>query len=121
REQNSYEMPNAKWKMTSIEVHDGFTEDNEFTPDVSKTSVEYRNGRHDRREREFMGYGEVQVNQLDVKNGDAVYRYSLQEFHTNSYYLKGAVKKESLFDANDVLWTSTETTYAIMARGTTNP
>lgn len=121
REQNSYEMPNAKWKMTAIEVYDGFTGDNAFTPDIAKTSVEYTNPRHDRREREFMGYGEVRVNQLDVKNSDEVYRYSLQEFHTNSYYLKGAVKKESLYDKNDVLWTSTETTYAIMNRGQTNP
>ncbi|MBW7839822.1 MAG: hypothetical protein H3C36_09355, partial [Chitinophagaceae bacterium] len=121
REQNSYEMPNAKWKMTHIEVYDGFTADNAFTPDVARTSAEYENPRHDRREREFMGYEKVRVNQLDVKNSDEVYRYSLQEFHTNSYYLKGAVKKESLYDKNDVLWTSTETTYAIMARGNTNP
>ncbi|MFA7616555.1 MAG: RHS repeat-associated core domain-containing protein [Weeksellaceae bacterium] len=121
REQNSYEMPNAKWKMTAIEVYDGFTGDNAFTPDIAKTSVEYTNPRHDRREREFMGYGEVRVNQLDVKNSDEIFRYSLQEFHTNSYYLKGAVKKESLYDKTNVLWTSTETTYAIMTRGQTNP
>ena len=121
REQNSYEMPNAKWKLDSIYVYDGFTADNAFTPDIAKTTVEYENPRHDRREREFMGYEKVRVNQLDVKNSDEIYRYSLQEFHTNSYYLKGAVKKESLYDKNDVLWTSTETTYAIMARGNTNP
>lgn len=121
REQNSYEMPNAKWKMTHIEVYDGFTADNAFTPDVARTSAEYENPRHDRREREFMGYEKVKVNQLDVNNGDEIYRYSVQEFHTNSHYLKGAVKKESLYDKNDVLWTSTETTYAIMARGNTNP
>ncbi|MGB6092438.1 MAG: RHS repeat-associated core domain-containing protein [Moheibacter sp.] len=121
REQNSYEMPNAKWKMTAIEVYDGFTGDNAFTPDIAKTSVEYTNPRHDRREREFMGYETVKVNQLDVLNSNEIFRYSLQEFHTNSYYLKGAVKKESLYDKNDVLWTSTETTYAIMNRGQTNP
>lgn len=121
REKNSYEMPNAKWKLKEITTNDNFLDDNTFTPDITKTTVKYYGGRYDRREREFMGYGEVQVNQLDVLNGDAVYRYSLQEFHTNSFYLKGAVKKESLYDANDVLWTSSETTYAIMERGTITP
>ncbi|SMC46161.1 RHS repeat-associated core domain-containing protein [Moheibacter sediminis] len=125
REQNSYEMPNAKWKLTSINVNDNFSEDNAFTPDEAKSTVEYENPKHDRREREFMGYETVKVNQLDVKNNDEIYRYSLQEFHNNSYYLKGAVKKESLFGKNQqgsiVEWTSTESSYAIMLRGTIDP
>lgn len=134
RDGNTYEMPQSKWVMNSIIVNDGFTGDNQFTPDETKVSVKYYDGKYDRREREFMGYRAVQVNQLDVENGDDIYRFSMQEFHNNSYYLKGAVKKESLYDgsvletdgsfdfyASHIPWASTETNYVVMARGVNDP
>lgn len=128
REGNTYEMPQSKWALDEITTHDGFAGDHTFTPDETITTVEYTNPHHDRREREFMGFETVRVNQIDVmaqSQQDNIYRYSVQEFYNNLYYLKGAVKKESLFgknaQGNMVEWTSTENTYAIMARGETNP
>lgn len=126
RDGNTYEMPQSKWVMNSITVNDGFEADNEFAPDESITTIEYENPKHDRREREFMGYETVRANQHDVldTNEENIYRYSVQEYHNNNYYLKGAVKKESLFgkkEGNFVEWTSTETTYAIMERGVNDP
>src|SRR5690606_35058283 len=134
REGNTYEMPQSKWVLDTIKTYDGFHEDHEYTPDETLTTLTYYNGKHDRRERELLGFEAVQVNQHNVLDNDDIYRFSLQEFHNNLYYLKGALKNEALYDASalepddtfdfsasHIPWVSTETTYAIMERGETDP
>ena len=123
-ESNTFEMPQNKYVVSKISIFDGFTSDNNWSPDRTVTSIQYTKPKYDRREREFYGYEKVRVNQHGGYNTEInlnapiadfpnVYRYSVQEFHNNNYYLKGAIKKESLFDANNVMWTESKTTYGI--------
>lgn len=121
---NTFEFAQSKYVLSTIKTFDGFTTDNNWSNDRNVTSVKYENPYYDRREREFFGFDKVKVNQHGGFNTDiniqatnptlpTVYRYSVQEFHNNNYYLKGAVKKETLFDANNVVWTENTTTYGI--------
>jgi RHS repeat-associated protein len=122
---NTFDMPQSKYVLDKISVYDGFTNDNNWSTDRTVTSVAYTKPYYDRREREFFGFETVKVNQhggfntaiTDLGDPSLVlpdpYRYSVQEFHNKNYYLKGAIKKESLFDANNVMWTESKTTYGI--------
>lgn len=121
---NTFEFAQSKYVLSKVKVFDAFTADNNWSSDRNITSIEYGNPYYDRRDREFFGFDKVKVNQHGGFNTDvdiqaasvtlpAVYRYSVQEFHNKNYYLKGAVKKETLFDANHVAWTESKTTYGI--------
>jgi RHS repeat-associated protein len=121
---NTFELPQSKYVVNKIAIFDAFTADNNWSNDRNVTSVKYELPHHDRREREFFGFGKLTVYQhggyntalspnLTAATLPEIYRYSVQEFHTNNYYLKGAVKKETLFDANHKKWTENKTTYGI--------
>src|SRR5690606_12163640 len=70
---NNYKMPFKKWVLTKVRVHDGFESDGE---DVQTFAFEYFNGLKDRRERKFLGFGEVHTHQLRADG--AAYRTSTQ-------------------------------------------
>lgn len=121
---NTFEFAQSKYVLSAIKIFDAFTADNNWSNDRVLTSVEYEKPYFDRREREFFGFEKVKINQHGGFNTDIniqaasitlpnVYRYSVQEYHNKNYYLKGAVKKESLFDENNVVWTENKTTYGI--------
>ena len=75
---NTFKMPFKKWVLVSVEIQDGFSGDGE---DVMKTAFEYKNGYKDRRERKFLGFGEVKTHQL--KADGSVYRTAVQEYMLN--------------------------------------
>src|SRR5690606_32152622 len=86
---STYKMPFKKWVLSKVEVNDGFQGDGE---DIQQYSFEYQNGLKDRRERKFLGFGEVKTHQLN-SNG-SVYRTNVQEYVLNDMaqqeiYLKG--------------------------------
>ena len=121
---NTFDMPQSKYVLSRIKTFDGFTADNNWSDDRTVTSIEYKNPYHDRREREFFGFDKVIVNQHESFNSSiddyalatslpAIYRRTEQEFFNRNYYLKGAVKKETLFDAADAIWTQNITTYGL--------
>ncbi|MDC8100617.1 SpvB/TcaC N-terminal domain-containing protein [Chryseobacterium rhizosphaerae] len=106
---NTYDLPQSKWIMTSVVTNDGFTGDNQFRPDASKITVTYENPYHSRRERTFYGFEKVRTNQINTGNGGAaateIYRYTQQVFNNNSYFLKGSLLSEILYDAAGKKWT----------------
>ncbi|MBP2619252.1 SpvB/TcaC N-terminal domain-containing protein [Chryseobacterium jejuense] len=106
---NTYDLPQNKWIMTSVVSNDGFTGDSQFKPDFSKITVTYENPYHSRRERTFYGFEKVRTNQINTGNGGAaateIYRYTLQTFNNSSYFLKGALLSEVLYDAAGNKWT----------------
>ncbi|AZA83244.1 hypothetical protein C1637_24095 [Chryseobacterium lactis] len=106
---NTYDLPQNKWIMTSVVSNDGFTGDSQFKPDFSKITVTYENPYHSRRERAFYGFEKVKTNQINTGNGGAaateIYRYTLQTFNNNSYFLKGSLLSEVLYDAAGKKWT----------------
>nr|WP_315034804.1 SpvB/TcaC N-terminal domain-containing protein [uncultured Chryseobacterium sp.] len=114
---NTYDLPQNKWIMTSVVTHDGFTGDSRFKPDVSKITVTYENPYHSRRERTFYGFEKVKINQIDTGNGGAdateVYRYTLQSFNNSSYFLKGSLLAEVLYDAAGNKWTEKINTFSL--------
>lgn len=118
---NTYEFPQSKNVVTKIKTFDAFAADNNWAKDRSLTTIAYGKPYHDRREREFFGFETVRVNQYGGYNDiseeplatDLPYRYTIQEFHNKNYYLKGALKKETLFDADNNVWTENKTTYGI--------
>ncbi|KAA5535582.1 RHS repeat-associated core domain-containing protein [Paenimyroides baculatum] len=74
----NYKMPFKKWVLSEVKVNDNFAGDGE---NEQHYAFEYQNGLKDRRERKFLGFGEVTTYQLD-KNG-GVYRSNMQEYVLN--------------------------------------
>ncbi|MCB0607337.1 MAG: hypothetical protein KDD12_06470, partial [Lewinella sp.] len=105
---NTYEMPQSRWLLTSVETDDGLPGDG---PTRMKTTMEYRDGRYDRRQREFYGFRTVISRQLDTGNGDALYRYSTQEYENSDYYRKGILLSETFRDKDGNKYTETLNTY----------
>lgn len=93
---NNYDLPYSRWVMSNVTVHDGVTGDGE---NESKIAIEYRNGKYDRHEREFYGFGDVRVHELDGAAGDAVYRTNHYAYDVSSYYRKGLRTEYKLTDA----------------------
>ncbi|GAA0749728.1 SpvB/TcaC N-terminal domain-containing protein [Gaetbulibacter jejuensis] len=113
---NTYDLPHNKWVMHTIRTNDGFTADTDggfTTTDETLTSVSYEHPKHDRREREFLGFGKVTTSQLDPDT-DSTFRYSVVEYHTDNVYLKGLVKRTTVHDANEALLSEQTTLYNIM-------
>src|SRR5690606_11035567 len=128
---NNYKMPFKKWVLTKVRVHDGFESDGE---DVQTFAFEYFNGLKDRRERKFLGFGEVRTHQL--KTDGAVYRTSIKEYmlndmpasevylagvHTDSrkyQYIANLLVRETVKDGADRLFSVNNYDYAIYSLGT---
>ncbi len=113
REGNTYDMPHNKWVLDKITTYDGFEADNDYGQDETLTTISYDDPLYDRREREFLGFESVKVNQKDPEN-EATYRYSMTEYHNDNVYLKGLTKRASMHDDGDNLLTESTTSYNIM-------
>ncbi|WP_430614161.1 SpvB/TcaC N-terminal domain-containing protein [Flavobacterium sp. JP2137] len=108
---NSYAMPFTKWVMTAATINDGYAGDGQNN---MRRSFEYYNGYKDRRERSFLGFGEVITNDLD--QDDKKYRSNIVQYVINDmtdgdlylhgkssrlrqyYYKKGLVKRSFFRD-----------------------
>ena len=122
---STYKMPFKKWVLSEVKVFDGFTGDGE---DIQRYAFEYHNGFKDRRERKFLGFGEVTTYQLNTYGG--VYRYSVQEYGLNDMlesevYLPGnhsdsrkyqyighLLKKERVYDGDERLLSVSSNVYS---------
>lgn len=74
----TYKMPYKKWALTKVTVYDGFIGDGE---NYTRYAYEYFNGYKDRKERNFLGFGETRSHLLD-KNG-VPYRTNVTEYLNN--------------------------------------
>ncbi|RGX87570.1 type IV secretion protein Rhs, partial [Segatella copri] len=70
----TYGLPGGKWVMSALTVDDGIHDDGP----VMTTAFEYKNGKRDRHEREFLGFGEVITKNLDTEKGNSVYRQAVE-------------------------------------------
>ena len=75
--------PGGKWAMSSLTVSDATG----MNPDM-KSLFSYENGKRDRREREFLGFGKVTTTNLD-ENGNPV-RSVIAEYDVQHYLTAGA-------------------------------
>lgn len=98
----TFDNPHPKWAMSSIEVSDNYDNVNDGE-DTYKKHFEYKDGKYDRREREFYGYKEVRV--LDYTTNDAgneeVYRTNVTKYNNSSYFLNGLATENYTLKGND--------------------
>lgn len=127
---STYNMPFKKWVLSGVKVNDGFSGDGENT---QQYAFEYQNGLKDRRERKFLGFGEVKTHQL--QNDGKVYRTSVQQYLLNDMtaaerYAKGSapesrkwqyianfLKEERTYDGMQRLLGKKEYEYVIFSIG----
>ncbi|MHA4844562.1 SpvB/TcaC N-terminal domain-containing protein [Flavitalea antarctica] len=107
---NTYDMPNSVWALSSVDIFDGVNGDG---PDNMSNTFDYQNGRYNRNEREFYGFGKLVVNNIDTENGNVVYRTIEEEYLNDNFYSKGLLKSEVLKDGNGNKFTETRNTYEL--------
>jgi RHS repeat-associated protein len=110
RDGNTTDNPNSRWALTKVTVNDGHAGDG---VDTQVTAYSYSGGVYSRLEREFYGYAHVTAAQLDTSNGNAVYRRTVQDFETASFYTHGLLSQERTYDAAGALFADTENTYVL--------
>lgn len=103
----TYGLPGGKWVMSALTIDDGIHDDGP----VMTTAFEYKDGKRDRHEREFLGFGEVITKNLDTENGNSVYRQSVENYDVANYYTQGNVTATSVEDANGNKYTETKNRY----------
>lgn len=113
----TYDNPNAKWVMTDVIIEDGYDYEGDGF-DVYRKHYEYENGRYDRREREFYGFGTVKDIDYRVDEEGVpteVYRTTVTKYHNRSYFLNGMMKESYTIKGNDdgSLFSKTVDTYVI--------
>jgi RHS repeat-associated protein len=99
--------PHGKWVMKSLQCNDGISVDGPIT----KNTYEYSGGKHDRNEREFLGFAKLTTRNLDTEHSDAEYRITEQYFNTDNIYTKGILEKVVVMDANSVKQSMTTHNY----------
>jgi RHS repeat-associated protein len=107
---NTYLMPNSIWALASVELYDGVPGDG---ADRMRSTFQYENGRYDRNEREFYGFGKVTTLHHDTQNGDVVYRKTEAEYNNSNYYEKGLPKSETVKNAAGNKFTETLYDYVL--------
>ena len=105
RKGNTYEMPQNRYVFSKITTHDGFTGDNNFDVINSITKVLYGEPNYDRRERAFLGFKQVTIQEMNSA-GSMVHRTQINEYHNENVYVSGLLKKSSLLGGGQTLSTS---------------
>ena len=82
----TYGLPGGKWVMSSVDIDYGIH--GEYEIPNTKNEFEYNNGRRDRHEREFLGFGEVITKNIDTRDM-SLYRQTVEEYDTCSIYTAG--------------------------------
>lgn len=103
----TYGLPGGKWVMSSLTVDDGIHDDGP----LMTTAFEYKDGKRDRHEREFLGFGEVISKNLDTEKENALYRKSVQRYDVSGYYTQGNLVNASVEDAAGKVYTETRNEY----------
>ncbi|WP_207763282.1 RHS repeat domain-containing protein [Flavobacterium reichenbachii] len=106
----SYENPSSKWVLQSVDVFDGHAGDG---IDHSIAKFKYEDGYHDRREREFYGFGKVTQLQIDAAD-NSVFMTTVQEFYNQDYFRKNLVKHSYTLDKNGKMRQESENEYSFI-------
>lgn len=110
RDGNTYDSPESRWVLSRTVVFDGHTGDGQ---DRQVSTFSYENGKYDRLEREFLGFGTVIAQQRDAGNGDAVYRTVTDTYRTDGYYTRGLLTRSRTTDGANRPFLETENTYQL--------
>ncbi|WP_083753182.1 SpvB/TcaC N-terminal domain-containing protein [Actinosynnema sp. ALI-1.44] len=107
---NTAAMPESRWVLSRTAVSDGQPGDG---IDTQLTTFRYEQGKYDRFEREFVGFGKVVTETRDPGTADALYRSTTDEYRTDSPYTKGLLARTLLTDGAGKPFTETANTYQL--------
>ena len=113
RKGNKYDMPESKWVLTKIQTHDGFEADENFKPNTTLRTITYENPKHDRREREFLGFEKVTIEERDPSN-NSLFRSLVTSYHNDNYYLSGLQKETASYNQSGELLSQEKTLYNLL-------
>lgn len=105
---NTYDMPQSKWVMKSVEIFDGVPGDG---IDTTRKQFVYEGGYQDRYEREFYGFRKVITRDLNTAQNNIVYRSQVQEYLNTTYYNKGLLLNDWVEDAQGKKYFQTTNAY----------
>ncbi|MBP4140409.1 hypothetical protein J3S90_01165 [Flavobacterium sp. P4023] len=106
----TYENPNAKWVLQSVDINDGHVGDG---IDHSIAKFKYEDGYYDRREREFYGFSKVIQQQIDAAD-NSVFATTTQEFYNQDYFRKNLLKRSYTLDKNNKMRQESENEYSFI-------
>jgi RHS repeat-associated protein len=106
---NTYQQPEQRWVLSHVTVDPGHP----AGAVTQETSYEYSGGTYNRPERTFYGFATVTEHILDTTNGDAVYRTTVRDYRTDSYYARGLPSRIRVYDAAGHLFTDTQQAYLL--------
>ncbi len=104
RKGNTYDMPNNVWTLSRVDLYDGLGGDG---PEYTSKTYDFENGKYNRNEREFYGFGKVTTIDLDNNKNGAVYRILEETYYNDNYYVKGIFAGSVLKDAGGHKFTET--------------
>ena len=107
---NTYDQPESKWALSRTTVFDGLAGDG---ADTSVTTFKYENGKYDRYERDFNGFGKVTAEVRDPAAGGALYRAVTDEYRTDGHYAKGLLTRTLTTDGAGKPYKETVNTYQL--------
>ncbi|WP_409495477.1 SpvB/TcaC N-terminal domain-containing protein [Amycolatopsis sp. cmx-11-12] len=107
---NTQAMPESRWVLSRTTVSDGHPGDG---TDTQLTTYRYEQGKYDRLEREFHGFGKVVTEQRDPGAADALYRSTTDEYRTDSPYTAGLLARTLTADGAGRPLTETVNTYQL--------
>ncbi|TCO55829.1 SpvB/TcaC N-terminal domain-containing protein [Actinocrispum wychmicini] len=118
---NTQAMPESRWVLSRTTVFGGHPGDG---ADTQLTTYRYEQGRYDRLEREFLGFGRVITEVRDPGAGDAVYRMVTSEYRTDGHATRGLLARTLTADGAGKPYLETTNTYQlrdIAGGGEANP
>jgi RHS repeat-associated protein len=107
---NTYQMPNSVWTLSRVDEYDGVPGDG---PEFTSKTFAYSEGRYDRNEREFYGFGKVITEDRDTNKDDKVFRASEENYFTDNYYRTGLLSSEVVSDSLGKKFTETKYRYQL--------
>ncbi|WP_233621812.1 SpvB/TcaC N-terminal domain-containing protein [Amycolatopsis sp. WAC 04182] len=105
---NTQAMPESRWVLSRTTVSDGHPGDG---ADTQLTTYRYEQGKYDRLEREFHGFGKVVTEQRDPGAADALSRSTTDEYRTDGPYTRGLLARTLSADGAGRPFTETVNTY----------
>lgn len=88
--QPTTDHPCGKWAMSALEIDDATGKNAKM-----RSLFKYENGKRDRRERDFLGFGKVFSYSLD---GNDTIRTTIQEYDVSHYLTAGAITRTLITD-----------------------
>ncbi|MFI0798681.1 RHS repeat-associated core domain-containing protein [Amycolatopsis lurida] len=107
---NTQATPESRWVLSRTSVSDGHRGDG---ADTQLTTYRYEQGKYDRLEREFHGFGKVVTEQRDPGAAEALYRSTTDEYRTDGPYTRGLLARTLSADGAGRPFAETVNTYQL--------